>query len=112
VTSEYKGNVYRFGARLTEWREAAGLSQQDLATLMGLSQQAVSEWEKGRSLPRVTRVRSLASHLRLPPEEVAQALAEEGETAEERSERLDASARDVADRLRRWEGEGEGNGSR
>lgn len=54
VSRDYKGAVYKFGARLEGWRNAAGLSQEQLAKLVEVSQQAVSEWEGGKSLPRIT----------------------------------------------------------
>jgi transcriptional regulator with XRE-family HTH domain len=39
------------GARLREWRERAGLTQQELATQCGLSRFQISRWETGESKP-------------------------------------------------------------
>ncbi len=35
-----------------EVRECAGLTQAELAQLLGVSQVAISRWERGRALPR------------------------------------------------------------
>lgn len=40
-----------FAEKLSELREAAGLSQAVLAKKAGLSQKAVSNWEQGERLP-------------------------------------------------------------
>jgi transcriptional regulator with XRE-family HTH domain len=42
----------RFGARLQDAREAKGWSQRALARKLGVSNQAVSDWEKGVYLPQ------------------------------------------------------------
>ncbi|GAB3872604.1 helix-turn-helix domain-containing protein [Kibdelosporangium lantanae] len=41
------------GARLREWRERAGLTQQDLAEKCGLSRFQISRWETGSAKPDV-----------------------------------------------------------
>ena len=56
----------RFGRRLKELREAAvdgGMSQQRLAEAAGLSQRAVSQWERGDREPLWSNVLSLAKAL-------------------------------------------------
>nr|CEL16807.1 hypothetical protein [Kibdelosporangium sp. MJ126-NF4]CTQ91964.1 hypothetical protein [Kibdelosporangium sp. MJ126-NF4] len=39
------------GARLREWRERAGLTQQKLAVVCGLSRYQISRWETGAAKP-------------------------------------------------------------
>jgi predicted ATPase/transcriptional regulator with XRE-family HTH domain len=57
-----------FGARLKSLREAAGFSQEELATIAGLSVHAVSALERGqRRSPHLETVRALSSALDLPP---------------------------------------------
>ena len=57
-----------FGAQLRSLREAAGFTQEELATIAGLSVHAVSALERGhRSRPRAETVRALATALDLPP---------------------------------------------
>jgi len=41
-------------------RRSAGLSQKQLATLLGTAQPAVSRWEQGRDEPRLSTLRSVA----------------------------------------------------
>lgn len=49
--------------RIKELREAAGLSQPQLADAMGVAQSAVSSWEAGTYLPRVRQLPLLAGVL-------------------------------------------------
>jgi transcriptional regulator with XRE-family HTH domain len=57
-----------FGQRLHELREAAGLSQQQLADKLGVSQRAYSHWERRPVALRPDQLQSLASALSLPVE--------------------------------------------
>src|SRR5580765_6400069 len=55
-----------FGAQLKALREAAGFTQEELATIAGLSVQAVSSLERGeRRRPHVETVRALSAALDL-----------------------------------------------
>src|SRR4029450_9491481 len=56
-----------FGAQLKTLREAAGFTQNELATIAGLSVHAVSALERGqRRRPHVETVRALSAALDLP----------------------------------------------
>src|SRR6185369_4332139 len=56
-----------FGTRLRALRESAGFTQEELATIAGLSVHAVSALERGeRRRPQVDTVRALSSALDLP----------------------------------------------
>ncbi len=57
-----------FGQRLHELREAAGLSQQQLADKLGMSQRAYSHWERRPVALRPDQLQSLAAALNLPVE--------------------------------------------
>src|SRR5580765_813124 len=57
-----------FGAQLRSLREAAGFTQEELATIAGLSVHGVSALERGqRRRPHAETVRALATALDLPP---------------------------------------------
>ena len=63
-----------FGAELKALREKAGFTQEELATISGLSIHAVSALERGqRRRPQFETVRALSAALDLPPE-VSEAL--------------------------------------
>ena len=65
-----------FGARLRRLREAAGLTQEELAERAGLSRNAISSLERGeRKRPYPHTVRSLAEALGLSEDERAALLA-------------------------------------
>lgn len=51
-----------FETRLYELRKKAGLSQEELANLVGVSRQAVQKWEAGTSRPDVDNLTALASY--------------------------------------------------
>jgi predicted ATPase/DNA-binding XRE family transcriptional regulator len=61
-----------FGARLRQLREAAGLTQEDLAQKAGLTARGISDLERGaRNRPYPHTVRSLADALELPEDDRA-----------------------------------------
>ena len=65
-----------FGTRLRRFREAAGLTQEELASMAGLSAKAISTLERGaRRRPYPHTVRSLADALKLSEDERATLLA-------------------------------------
>lgn len=51
-----------FETRLYELRKKAGLSQEELANLVGVSRQAVQKWEAGTSRPDVDNLTALAGY--------------------------------------------------
>ena len=63
-------NDYRFGNFVCTLREKKGMTQADLANLLGVTPAAVSKWENGISKPRVEVLFRLASILDVRPEEL------------------------------------------
>ncbi len=55
----YEARDHAFGARLLALRGRAGLSQQEMATRLGVSERAVRAWEAGASYPDPTNMQSL-----------------------------------------------------
>ncbi len=51
------------GERITSLRQAQGLSQGDLANILGISRQAVSKWENDQSCPDTLKLIKLADVL-------------------------------------------------
>ena len=54
-----------FRERLFELRRQAGLSQEELANLLGVTRQAVQKWEAGASRPDMDNLLSLADYFRV-----------------------------------------------
>lgn len=52
---------------IREGREKLNLNQSQLAELIGVSPQAVQQWEAGATLPRGKRLNKIAQVLKLPP---------------------------------------------
>lgn len=71
-----RGQDAPFGARLRRLREAAGLTQEELAEKAGLTARGISDLERGaRNRPYPHTVRSLAAALELPEDESSSLLA-------------------------------------
>ena len=51
-----------FRERLFDLRHQAGLSQEELANLLGVTRQAVQKWEAGTSHPDMDNLVSLADY--------------------------------------------------
>lgn len=51
-------------------REAAGISQSELARRLGLDSTTVNKWEAGASLPRLGNLIAMAGVLQCPPGEL------------------------------------------
>ena len=63
-------NDYKFGNYLYKLREQAGLSQSQLADLIGVTNKAVSKWEVGKAKPGVDKIRKLAALFHVSVEEM------------------------------------------
>ncbi len=63
-------NDYQFGNFVCFLREKKGLTQADVARLLGVTPAAVSKWETGASKPRVEILFELANILEARPEEL------------------------------------------
>jgi len=59
----YDEDTATFGDRLAGAREAAGLSQQDLAARLGVNSKTMQAWEQDRKEPRANRLQMLAGML-------------------------------------------------
>jgi transcriptional regulator with XRE-family HTH domain len=59
----YDADTTTFGDRMTGAREAAGLSQSDLAKRLGVKVKTIRAWENDRSEPRANRLQMLAGVL-------------------------------------------------
>lgn len=58
--ADFEADLQLIGQRLRDLRIEYGLSQRDLAELLGVNQSQVSEWETGKVLPLGTMARALA----------------------------------------------------
>lgn len=74
-----------FGELLRSRREAQGFEQAELARLLGVTQQTVSKWETGVTVPRPARVSALARALELDAGLLHAAAADEGADGDDTS---------------------------
>ncbi len=72
-------NKYKFGNHICRLREDKGLTQNELAQLLGVSDKAVSKWENGQSVPRMETFEALAHTLGTTVEELI-AISKDGAT--------------------------------
>ncbi len=100
-----EGEAMTLGGRIKERRIGAGMSQEKLAELLGVSRQAVTKWEAGRSAPSSDNLFRLAEVLGCPVSELLDGGPEAGATpAEElyRKLRIEELEADLAKQKRRW----------
>ena len=57
--SSYGERDYAFGQRMLTLRTSIGLTQAGLAGLLGVSRQALGEWESGSSYPKAEHLQAL-----------------------------------------------------
>lgn len=74
-------DTVRFGLFLSEERKAKGLTQKELAGKLGVTDKAVSKWERGICLPDVAKFADIAAALDLTDVEVLRAKRLPPETA-------------------------------
>ena len=67
VVPTWRQHRHRAGTRLRELREAAGLSQLQLAAASGLTHEAITRLEAGKNAPYAATVRTLARALAVEP---------------------------------------------
>lgn len=65
-------NDYRFGNYIFERRKLSGLSQDQVARLLGVTDKAVSKWENGKAKPGINTLRKIAHLFGVPIEELLQ----------------------------------------
>ena len=58
---------YQIGARIRKYREDRGLSQKDLASLIGVSNSRVSNWEQGINRPDADIIADICRALNVSP---------------------------------------------
>ncbi len=61
-----KSGKEKLGLRIKEFRKARGLSQEQLAELIGIDQKHVSRLEVGKSYPTIDRLEKIAAALDVP----------------------------------------------
>ena len=53
-------NMIEIGRRISTYRKEKGLTQMGLANELGVSYQAVSNWERGESMPDIAKLEDLS----------------------------------------------------
>lgn len=63
-------NMKKIGVQIANWRKAKKLTQMNLADQLGVSYQAVSNWERGETMPDIAKIPELASILEVSIDEL------------------------------------------
>ena len=58
------------GVRISQLRKATGLSQEDLAEMVGVSRQAILKWETDQSMPEIEKVLLLSKTFSISTDEL------------------------------------------
>ena len=59
-----------FNESLSKYRKSAGISQEKLADMLGVSRQAVSKWETGETQPEMANLMAICRILNITPNEL------------------------------------------
>ncbi|MBQ8815211.1 MAG: AAA family ATPase [Lachnospiraceae bacterium] len=65
-----KMNDYKFGNYIYDLRKNAGISQSELAKMLGVTNKAVSKWENGNAKPRADILRKIAFYFKISVEDL------------------------------------------
>lgn len=65
-TAAQKDTVPSFGAVLRKYRNRNGMSQPELANIMGISRNTITNWENDKSRPEVDSIRTLCTMFGIP----------------------------------------------
>lgn len=68
----------RFAQFLVGKRREKNITQGQLADMVGVSHQAVSKWERGESMPEISKLSDLSSALNVPTEDIVAAMHTDG----------------------------------
>ena len=63
-------NDYKFGNFIYNLRKKNGISQTELAEILGVTNKVVSKWENGKAKPRIEILQKMASYFKIPVEEL------------------------------------------
>jgi len=63
-------NMQKIGRKISVLRKKENMTQMELADRMGISFQAVSNWERGNSMPDISKLPELAEIFRVPVDEL------------------------------------------
>ena len=63
-------NDYKFGNFIYDLRKRSGISQADLAAILGVTNKAVAKWENGKAKPKTDILRKMALYFKIPIEEL------------------------------------------
>jgi transcriptional regulator with XRE-family HTH domain len=100
-TRWYSADVATFGDRLAGAREAAGLSQEDLAQRLGVRLTTLQNWEEGLAEPRGNRLQMLAGMLNVSLSWLLTAEGDGLDHPDEQPRRLGAEAEEALAELKR-----------
>lgn len=65
----YMGDI-RIGSKIASKRRERGITQEELATFLGVSKPAVSKWESGQSYPDITLLPVIATYFNMTVDEL------------------------------------------
>lgn len=82
-------DMKRFAQFLVGKRREKNITQGQLADMVGVSHQAVSKWERGESMPEISKLSDLSSALNVPTEDIVAAMHTDGGTDETKPEYKD-----------------------
>ncbi len=82
-------DMKKFAQFLVGKRREKNITQGQLADMMGVSHQAVSKWERGETMPEISKLSDLSSALNVSKEDILTAMHTDGSVPEGKAENKD-----------------------
>ena len=92
--------AYKIGIRIRDFRESKGLTQKELAEIVGVQGAVISNWETGRNRPNVDVLKKLCTALNTSADELIGIKRKENKGLSNEAKKVAAAFDDSDDKIK------------
>ena len=92
--------AYKIGIRIRDFRESKGLTQKELAEIVGVQDAVISNWETGRNRPNVDVLKKLCTALNTSADELIGIRRKENKGLSNEAKKVAAAFDDSDDKIK------------
>ena len=92
--------AYKIGIRIRDFRESKGLTQKELAEIVGVQDAVISNWETGRNRPNVDVLKKLCTALNTSADELIGIKRKENKGLSNEAKKVAAAFEDSDDKIK------------
>ena len=92
--------AYKIGIRIRDFRESKGLTQKELAEIVGVQDAVISNWETGRNRPNVDVLKKLCTALNTSADELIGIKRKENKGLSNEAKKVAAAFDDSDDKIK------------